>query len=168
MLIGVPKEIKTNENRVALVPAGAESLTAQGHTVLVEQGAGIGSGFPDASYVAVGATIIPTADEVWQKSEMIMTPARFGASALAHTMVGYLAAWSRAFFFADNLAVIAGFLAVATWTRDLVVLLASGTTDGGLFPALFITAPLRALTTAIAGSTLLFLFRSWFGIRLDQ
>jgi len=97
-----------------------------------------------------------------------MTPARFGASALAHTMVGYLAAWSRAFFFADNLAVIAGFLAVATWTRDLAVLLASGTTDGGLFPALFITAPLRALTTAIAGSTLLFLFRSWFGIRLDQ
>jgi len=46
MIIGVPKEIKTNENRVALVPAGAESLTAQGHTVLVEQGAGLGSGFP--------------------------------------------------------------------------------------------------------------------------
>jgi alanine dehydrogenase len=72
MIIGVPKEIKTNENRVALVPAGAESLTAQGHTVLVEQGAGLGSGFPDASYVAVGATIIPTADAVWQKAEMIM------------------------------------------------------------------------------------------------
>jgi hypothetical protein len=97
-----------------------------------------------------------------------MTPARFGASALAHTVVGYLAAWSRAFFFADNLAVMAGFLAVATWTRDLVVLLASGTSDGGLVPALFVTAPLRALTTAIAGSLLLLLFRSWFGIRLDQ
>ena len=97
-----------------------------------------------------------------------MTPARFGASALAHTVVGYLAAWSRAFFFADNLAVIAGFLAVATWTRDLVVLLASGGTDGGLVPALFFVAPLRALSTAIAGSLLLLLFRSWFGIRLDQ
>jgi alanine dehydrogenase len=72
MIIGVPKEIKTNENRVALVPAGAESLTAQGHTVLVEQGAGTGSGFPDSAYTAVGATIIPTADEVWQKAEMIM------------------------------------------------------------------------------------------------
>src|SRR5512141_1821254 len=72
MIIGVPKEIKTNENRIALVPAGAESLTAQGHTVLVEQGAGIGSGFPDASYAAVGACIVPTADEVWQKAEMIM------------------------------------------------------------------------------------------------
>lgn len=97
-----------------------------------------------------------------------MTPARFGASALAHTMVGYLAAWSRAFFFADNLAVIAGFLAVAAWIRDLVVLLASGTSDGGLIPALFIDAPLRALATALAGSLLLLLFRSWFGIRLDQ
>jgi alanine dehydrogenase len=72
MIIGVPKEIKTNENRVALVPAGAESLTAQGHTVLVEQGAGLGSGFPDASYIAVGATIIPTADAVWQQADMIM------------------------------------------------------------------------------------------------
>ena len=72
MIIGVPKEIKTNENRVALVPAGAESLTAQGHTVLVEQGAGVGSGFPDASYAAVGASILPTADEVWQRAEMIM------------------------------------------------------------------------------------------------
>jgi alanine dehydrogenase len=72
MIIGVPKEIKTNENRIALVPAGAESLTAQGHTVLVEQGAGIGSGFPDAAYAAVGACIVATADEVWQKAEMIM------------------------------------------------------------------------------------------------
>jgi rod shape-determining protein MreD len=97
-----------------------------------------------------------------------MTPARFGASALAHTVVGYLAAWSRAFFFADNLAVIAGFLAVAAWIRDLVVLLASGSSDGGLIPALFIDAPLRALATAISGSLLLLLFRSWFGIRLDQ
>ena len=97
-----------------------------------------------------------------------LTPARFGASALAHTVVGYLAAWSRAFFFADNLAVIAGFLAVAAWIRDLVVLLASGASDGGLIPALFLDAPLRAFATAIAGSLLLLLFRSWFGIRLDQ
>ena len=65
MLIGVPKEIKTNENRIALVPAGAEALVAAGHTVFVEQGAGLGSGFPDEAYTAVGATILATADEVW-------------------------------------------------------------------------------------------------------
>ncbi|NCW45171.1 MAG: alanine dehydrogenase, partial [Gemmatimonadaceae bacterium] len=55
MRIGVPKEIKTNENRVALVPAGAEALVAAGHEVFIETGAGIGSGFDDAAYVAVGA-----------------------------------------------------------------------------------------------------------------
>src|SRR5919107_1613687 len=72
MLIGVPKEIKTNENRIALVPAGAEALTSAGHTVLVEQGAGLGSGFPDEAFTGVGARILPTADEVWQQAEMIM------------------------------------------------------------------------------------------------
>jgi alanine dehydrogenase len=72
MLIGVPKEIKTNENRVALVPAGAEALIAEGHKVFVEKGAGLGSGFADAEYKAVGARILPTADQVWQKAEMIM------------------------------------------------------------------------------------------------
>ena len=72
MKIGVPKEIKTNENRIALVPAGAEALVGAGHTVLVEQGAGSGSGFSDDAYRAVGATILPTADEVWQQAEMIM------------------------------------------------------------------------------------------------
>ena len=60
MLIGVPKEIKTNENRIALVPAGAEALTAAGHTVLIEAGAGLGSGFSDSTYEAVGATILGT------------------------------------------------------------------------------------------------------------
>ncbi len=72
MVIGVPKEIKTNENRVALVPAGAEALVGQGHSVLIEQGAGVGSGFPDESYVAAGAKIIAAADEVWKQADMIM------------------------------------------------------------------------------------------------
>ena len=72
MIIGVPKEIKTNENRIALVPAGAEAFVTRGHTVYVEKGAGIGSGFPDEAYVAAGAKILPTADEVWAKAEMIM------------------------------------------------------------------------------------------------
>ena len=72
MLIGVPKEIKTNENRVALVPAGAESLVASGHTVLVEKSAGDGSGFSDDLYVKAGASIAPEADAVWKQADMIM------------------------------------------------------------------------------------------------
>jgi len=72
MKIGVPKEIKTNENRVALVPAGAEALVAAGHSVLVETGAGNGSGFSDDDYTAVGAKIGPDAATVWGQSEMIM------------------------------------------------------------------------------------------------
>ena len=72
MKIGVPKEIKTNENRVALVPAGAEALIAKGHSVMMEKGAGEGSGFPDQVYTSVGATIGPNADAVWRDAEMIM------------------------------------------------------------------------------------------------
>jgi alanine dehydrogenase len=72
MIIGVPKEIKTNENRVALVPAGAEALVADGHTVLVEKGAGEGSGFADGAYESAGATIVPAADDVWARAEMIL------------------------------------------------------------------------------------------------
>src|SRR3978361_1728204 len=72
MKIGVPKEIKTNENRIALVPAGAETLVAAGHSVLVETGAGLGSGFPDEAYPAVGATIAPDAATTWRETDMIM------------------------------------------------------------------------------------------------
>ncbi|HEV8266408.1 MAG TPA: alanine dehydrogenase [Gemmatimonadales bacterium] len=72
MIVGVPKEIKTAENRVALVPAGAESLAGDGHTVLVEQGAGLGSGFPDAAYTAVGAQTATSADDVWARADMIL------------------------------------------------------------------------------------------------
>src|SRR3954470_7876485 len=72
MKIGVPREIKTNENRIALAPAGAEALVAAGHTVFIEEGAGGGSGFPDDAYRGVGASILPTADAVWQQAEMIM------------------------------------------------------------------------------------------------
>jgi alanine dehydrogenase len=72
MKIGVPKEIKTNENRVALVPAGAEALVAAGHSVMIEKGAGDGSGFPDATYTDVGAKIGRDADTVWREADMIM------------------------------------------------------------------------------------------------
>ncbi len=72
MKIGVPKEIKTNENRIALVPAGAEAMIGAGHSVLVETGAGIGSGFSDEMYKAVGAKIAPDAATTWKDSDMIM------------------------------------------------------------------------------------------------
>jgi alanine dehydrogenase len=72
MKIGVPKEIKTNENRIALVPAGAETLISAGHSVLVETGGGLGSGFTDEDYTRVGARIAPDADTVWKDSDMIM------------------------------------------------------------------------------------------------
>src|SRR2546430_8608395 len=72
MIVGVPREIKTAENRVALVPAGVESLVGDGHTVLVERGAGVGSGFPDEAYGAVGATVVPKAADVWARAEMVV------------------------------------------------------------------------------------------------
>ncbi|MBI5889915.1 MAG: alanine dehydrogenase [Nitrosomonadales bacterium] len=72
MKIGIPKEIKTNENRVALVPAGAEALVAAGHAVVMETGAGLGSGFSDAQYLAAGAQIAGDADAVWAGSDMIV------------------------------------------------------------------------------------------------
>jgi alanine dehydrogenase len=72
MLIGVPTEIKANEYRVALVPAGAEMLVQHGHQVLVERGAGEGSGFPDDLYIKAGARIVDTAEELWAEAEMIV------------------------------------------------------------------------------------------------
>src|SRR5256712_14081802 len=72
MIVGVPKEIKTAEHRVALVPAGVESLVGDGHSVLVEQGAGIGSGFADEAYRAAGATLVPKPADVWARAEMVV------------------------------------------------------------------------------------------------
>jgi alanine dehydrogenase len=73
MIIGVPKEIKTAENRVALVPAGVESMVQRGrHTVYVEKGAGEGSGFSDEQYRAAGAEILDDVEDVWGRAEMIM------------------------------------------------------------------------------------------------
>ena len=72
MKIGVPKEIKTNENRVALVPAGAEALVAAGHQVVLERGAGEGSGFADEMYTEVGARIVPDAATAWREADMVM------------------------------------------------------------------------------------------------
>lgn len=72
MIIGVPKEIKNNENRVAVTPAGVKELVAHGHTVYVQHTAGEGSGFADDQYVAAGATILPTIEETYAIAEMII------------------------------------------------------------------------------------------------
>lgn len=96
-----------------------------------------------------------------------LTPAAFGAGALAHTVVGYLAAWGRAVFFADNLLVNAAFVAVALWVRDLILLLASGTGQGRLLLELTLNSPLQALSTAGFALVVLAAFREWFAIRLD-
>lgn len=72
MIIGVPKEIKDNENRVAITPAGVEMLRQAGHTVLIETGAGVGSGFTDDDYRQAGATIVDTAEEAWTRAELVL------------------------------------------------------------------------------------------------
>lgn len=72
MIIGVPKEIKNNENRVALTPAGTKELINEGHTVYIQHTAGENSGFPDAEYEKAGAKILPTIEEVYAIAEMIV------------------------------------------------------------------------------------------------
>jgi len=72
MIVGIPKEIKNNENRVAITPSGVEILTQNGHTVLIEKDAGVNSGFGDIEYIKSGAKIIDFAKDVWQSSDMIL------------------------------------------------------------------------------------------------
>ncbi|KZM53045.1 alanine dehydrogenase [Geobacillus stearothermophilus] len=72
MIIGVPKEIKNNENRVAITPAGVLSFVQAGHTVLIEKEAGVGSGFSDNDYARAGAQIIERAEDVWAQADMVM------------------------------------------------------------------------------------------------
>lgn len=71
MIIGIPKEIKKNEYRVACTPSGVKEIVANGHQVLVEKGAGLGSGFSDREYEEEGATIVDTAEELYEKSHLI-------------------------------------------------------------------------------------------------
>ncbi|MHB1852616.1 MAG: alanine dehydrogenase, partial [Acidimicrobiales bacterium] len=72
MIIGVPKEVKKDEYRVAITPAGVRELTSAGHIVHLEQGAGEGSSIPDAEYAATGAKIVPDVDEVWGGADMVL------------------------------------------------------------------------------------------------
>jgi alanine dehydrogenase len=72
MIIGVPKEIKTEENRVAVTPTGVAGFVARSHKVLIQKGAGLGSALTDRAYESAGATMVETAEDVWQQADMIM------------------------------------------------------------------------------------------------
>jgi len=72
MRVGIPTEIKNNENRVAITPAGVHELVRRGHEVFIQAGAGIGSGFTDAAYIAEGAKMLATAEEVWAKGDLLL------------------------------------------------------------------------------------------------
>jgi alanine dehydrogenase len=72
MIVGVPKEVKQDEYRVAMVPAGVEELARGGHTVLIQSGAGSGSGISDEQYSRAGAQIVSTRDEVWKRADLVV------------------------------------------------------------------------------------------------
>ena len=72
MKVGVPKELKNHEYRVAITPAGVHELVRAGHQVFIETDAGTGSAIPDADFVAAGASIAPTADDVWSTSDLVL------------------------------------------------------------------------------------------------
>ena len=90
MIVGVPKEVKDNEYRVALTPEGARELTATGHQVLIQDGAGAGSGIPQQRYERAGAEIVATAAEVWSSSDMIMKVKEPVASEFEHLREGQI------------------------------------------------------------------------------
>jgi len=71
MIVGIPKEVKDDEYRVAITPAGVRELTSAGHTVYVEEGAGVGSSMPDEDFVRTGGRIIPAADDLWAAADLV-------------------------------------------------------------------------------------------------
>lgn len=98
-----------------------------------------------------------------------LTPASFGAGALAHTVVGYLSSRAKSVFFAENILVNGGLFLAATWLRNFIVALASGKLGGPqLVWELLVWSPLEGLTTAATGVLMLVLFRPWLAIRLGE
>ncbi len=98
-----------------------------------------------------------------------LTPVAFGAGVLAHTLVGYLAAWGKAVFFAENLMVNTGFVFVGSLVRDFIVLVAGRHVAGSvLLWQLAFWSPVRAVTTALAGMVTLFAFRRWLDVRMSE
>ncbi len=90
MIVGVPREVKSDEYRVAMLPVGAEELTAAGHTVLVEVGAGTGSGIADSLYEAAGATMVADAASIWERADLIVKVKEPQASEWPHLREGQI------------------------------------------------------------------------------
>ncbi len=90
MIVGVPKEVKDHEARVGLVPSGVIALVEAGHTVLVQSGAGLGSSLTDEEYAEAGARIVPTADEVWSKADLVVKVKEPQPSEYKHLRPGLL------------------------------------------------------------------------------
>jgi alanine dehydrogenase len=90
MIIGVPKEIKKHESRVGLLPGGVKALVKNGHTVHIQRGAGLGSGFGDEQYREAGAAIEENPEEIWQQAEMIMKVKEPAESEYSHIREGQL------------------------------------------------------------------------------
>jgi alanine dehydrogenase len=88
VIIGVPKEVKPDEYRIGMIPAGVDLLTRNGHTVYIETQAGVGSGLTDEEYTRVGAQILPNASEVWKRSELIVKVKEPQASEWPHMRSG--------------------------------------------------------------------------------
>jgi rod shape-determining protein MreD len=97
-----------------------------------------------------------------------LTPARFGAGALANAVVGYLAAFGRSVFFADNLLVTGGFFFIGTWLRNLLVLIASGTPMSALPLEAGVWSSLQSLSTAVVGVVLALFLRGWLDLRIRE
>ena len=92
MKVGVPTEVKPDEYRVAITPAGVHELVRDGHEVYIQQDAGTGSSIPDAEFVAAGGQILPTADAVWQTGDLHNGVAAVGIlAAYAARMDGFAA-----------------------------------------------------------------------------
>ena len=94
MIVGVPREIKTGEQRIALTPAGGQALREAGHTVVVEKGAGLGSGIRDDEYAAVGVELV-SVDDVWTRAELVLkvkepVPDEYGRLRAGQTLFTYL------------------------------------------------------------------------------
>src|SRR5213596_2457444 len=95
MTIGIPKEIKEQEQRVGLLPSAAQTLVGHGHTVLVQENAGVGSGYPDEEYVKAGAQIVESAEEIFRRADMIVKvkeplPAEWGLLRKGQILFTYL------------------------------------------------------------------------------
>ncbi len=90
MIVGVPREVKSDESRVGMLPVGAELLKRDGHSVVVERGAGENAGFPDDLYIGAGATMVDSAAEVWGKADLIVKVKEPQAKEIAHMRRGQL------------------------------------------------------------------------------